>query len=279
MTTQTLQETILERHMIIMTHRGFWGGNIIQNTRQAAQLAMKAGSDIIEIDVCRSKDGKYYLFHNGNEQTLLGVDKDFSELSSSEIDALPLYNSVGSPSGYRVEYLEDFLHWLPKGYVINIDRSWFYWDDVEFFNLLNRSGKVDQLIIKSPAKEECLSALNEINIPLSYVPIVYNQADVSRVKEYTDIQIVGVELIVDHLNEHELLNNQWLSQLTKNKWLIIANSEHLGERFRLFDQLNDSEAVLANEEKVWGKMQELGINVIQTDWPNFLDAYRQQIQT
>lgn len=56
--------------------------------------------------------------------------------------------------------------------------------------------------------------------------------------------------------------------------MIIANSEHLGETFALFDQLNESQAILDNE-LIWKQMNDYGVNVIQTDWPNFLKEYRQ----
>ncbi|AMB98718.1 hypothetical protein AWM75_01325 [Aerococcus urinaehominis] len=98
------------RDFLIIAHRGFWGGNIIQNTRQAAILAKRAGADVVEVDVCRSQDGVYYLFHNGHENQLLGLgNQDFSQFTSGEIDQASFLNSVEATSGYYCERLADFL--------------------------------------------------------------------------------------------------------------------------------------------------------------------------
>lgn len=274
-----MTQTKLNKDFLIMAHRGFWGGNVIQNTRQAAIFAVKSGADIVEIDVCRSKDGEYYLFHDGNERLLLGLETHFSKLSSEEIDSTVLLNSANSPSGYYVERLSDFLEWLPKEILVNIDRSWLYWDDVAFFDILKSSGKLDQLIIKSHVDSKSLSALNEADIAIQYVPIVYSQANYETVKAYPNINLVGAEIIVNDLDGHELLDAHWLGELIASDSLIIANSEHLSalERHRLFGQLNDTQAVEHDREaQVWGWMLEQGVNVIQTDWPNFLSEYRQQ---
>lgn len=121
---------------LIMAHRGFRGGNIIENTRQSTQLAFMAGADIIELDVCRSKDHIYYLFHSTQEAQLLGLDRHFHDLYSDEIEAVYQRNSIGLESNYKVERLEDYLAWFPKDKMINIDRSWWYWDDPQFFEIL-----------------------------------------------------------------------------------------------------------------------------------------------
>ena len=86
MSENIIKQTKDDKKFLIMAHRGFWGGNVIQNTRQAAITAKKAGADIIEVDVCRSADGVYYLFHKLVVRMLLDVDKEFEEVTSEEID-------------------------------------------------------------------------------------------------------------------------------------------------------------------------------------------------
>lgn len=268
-----------KKEFLIMSHRGFWGGNIIQNTRQAAIVAVKAGADIVEIDICRSSDGVYYLFHKHAVRMLLNVDKEFEEMSSHEIDQLTLLNSNALDSGYRVEKLEDYLDWLPIKYVLNIDRSWDYWDDPYFFELLERSGKKKQFILKSPANVEFLDKLNAMNPGIAYVPIAYDQADFYRAEAYENINLVGVDLRIEYLNNHSLLQTNWLNKLLGRNLLIIANSEHLGREFRMFDILDDTAAIVSSETYVWDIMLKYGINVIKTDWPNFVNDYRQRLSS
>lgn len=63
--------------LLIACHRGFYGDNIIQNTIESSKLALKASVDTVEIDVCRSSDVKYYIFHDGNEKQLFNIDKNY----------------------------------------------------------------------------------------------------------------------------------------------------------------------------------------------------------
>src|SRR5699024_7689259 len=108
---------VAEKPFLIMAHRGTWGGNVIENTRQAAELAVRSGADIVELDVCRSVDGVFYLYHDGSEAQLLGIDNTFMELTSDDIDETVYRNSLGVSSGYQVEKLADFLAWLPNNYL------------------------------------------------------------------------------------------------------------------------------------------------------------------
>lgn len=259
---------------MIVAHRGFWGGNIIQNTRQSSVLAMRAGADVVEVDVCRSKDGVYYLFHNRHEEALLGVEKPFCELMSQEIDECEIYNSINERSGYYLERLADYLAWLPGDYLVNLDRSWHYWEDEGFFDLLVSSGKKDQLLLKSPVDRAYLNCLINRSEPLQYFPILKSRADWELVSEYSDLPLIGVELVVTDLAD-DLLDPIWLEEWNQKKMMVLANAEKLGEGILLFGDLNDDAAVLG-EGDPWQSMLDIGINAIQTDWPNFLSQFRSQ---
>ena len=107
-------QRLREKGFLILTHRGMRGGNIPENTIKSTQLAYQLGSDLVEVDIARSKDGVYYLFHHNNEKRLLGVENgSLEKLTSAEIDALAYLNGIGDDSGYHLEKLSDFLAWLP----------------------------------------------------------------------------------------------------------------------------------------------------------------------
>lgn len=265
-----------EKPFYIMSHRGFWGGNIIQNTRQAARVARLAGADIIEIDICRTSDGKYYLFHDGNEPAVLGTDINFNNLSSYEVEGRFALNSIGENSGIKIERFEDFLKWLPADYIVNLDRSWFYWNDPVFFNIMVQSQKMDQLLLKSPAESDLLDRLNELQIPIPYVVIAKSLNDIKLVQKYDGINFIGVELIVDTIEDHPLLHEASLNYIDNLSLLKIVNAEDLGEGHMLFGDLDDTNAILGEGDQVWEQILSYGIDVIQTDWPNFLNEFREK---
>lgn len=266
----------LEKHpFLIMAHRGFWGGNIIENTIESSALAFKAGSDIVEVDVCKTTDDRYYLFHDGNELKLFLNDKNFKEYTSKEIDSMPVYNSIGTISGTPIARLSDFLAWLPEDTFVNLDRSWDYWSDPNYFSLLKESGKEKQVILKSPVKKEHLDHFSKNGTGFYYVPIVKSKADCALVQSYPDIDTIGLELIVTD-EESELLDQVWLKELQEKGLLFVANAENLGENFNLFAGNNDDTAMFSEEK--WQPFVDAGMTIIQTDWPNFLHAFRESIK-
>ncbi|MBM6614988.1 glycerophosphodiester phosphodiesterase family protein [Desemzia sp. RIT804] len=268
-------EKVNKNLFLIMSHRGFWGGNIIENSIESSQLAFRAGADIVEVDVCRSSDKKYYLFHGGNEPKLLSRTENFKELSSMEIDNSEVYNSIGNKSGYKINTLSQFLNWLSDDKLVNLDRSWEYWNDGAFFKMLVESGKQDQLVLKSPVEKEYLDSFSKNGKSLSYIPIVKSKEEADLVLTYQDIHTIGLELVVADL-QSDLLDPVWLEENRKNGLLTIVNAENLGSEFNLFGGLNDDGALLNDYD--WNKFVELGIDVIQTDWPNFLFQYREKIE-
>lgn len=263
-----------EKPFLIIAHRGTWGGNVIENTRQSAELAVRSGADIVELDVCRSADGIFYLYHDGSEAQLLGVDNTFMELTSDDIDETVYRNSLGVSSGYQVEKLADFLAWLPANYLVNLDRSWNYWQEPAFFDLLRASGKTQQLLLKSPIQDTFLERLTQ---QFMYMPIVTSVADLTVLANYPDIHLVGLELIVKSADS-ELLETHRIKEWQAQGLLLLANSENLGEDFLLFAHLDDDRSLFQSYDESWGQMLRYGINVIQTDWPHFLKEYRQTVE-
>lgn len=270
-------EKLQDKDFLILTHRGSWQGNICQNTREAAIVAYKYGTDIVEIDVRQSSDGEYYLFHNGNEPNLLGYSVDFSEISSNEISNSSIINTTLDPSGYKVERLDDYLAWLPDDYLVNIDRSWYYFDDDKYINLIVDSGKSSQIFLKAPAIDEYLEMLNSKNVDIPFIAILNDPDDYYRIiEQYKNINYLGVEYIptTSAPTDQEL---EFFKALNDDNKILLGNSINLGSKTDLFYGLFDDDAVLNNPDEVWGKMLDYGVNMIQTDFPYFLNQYRNNL--
>lgn len=263
---------------LIMAHRGFWGGNIIENTRAASIVANKAGAEIVEIDINRSVDGEYYLFHTDNEERLLSTSKLFHEHTTEELDEMVLMNSIGEPSGYHLEKLEDYLAWLPEDLFVNIDRSWFYWDDSHFFSILKESGKSDQFFLKSSSDEKWLNLLSNHGPELPFVVMARQPEDVENVlNNYPEINLVGIELLPTKADD-SILDSDWLDDMRNKNILLLVNAINLGVGPNLFLSTDDNIALLEGVEDSWNRILTYQPDIIQTDWPNFLVKYRSQIK-
>ena len=67
---------------LVCAHRGVSSADIPCNTLSAFRAALEQGADIIELDVSKSRDGKFYVFHPGMERAHLGVPVLISSLPS-----------------------------------------------------------------------------------------------------------------------------------------------------------------------------------------------------
>src|SRR5690625_4453070 len=266
-----LTNQINQKGFLIVSHRGEWGGNIIQNTIQSTALASRLGADIVEIDLCRTVVGEYYLFHAGHEKDLLDEERKLLELSSKEIEEMTVYNSIASKSGYRINRLDDFLSWLPADLVINIERAYFYFDDPYLFSLLRESGKTQQFLLKAPVTKDYLTQFSQNGAGLNFIPIVVNPSELKVYEQYAgEIQTIGYEIVFRH--EDELAK---YTDLLKDYPLRMANAIHLGMPHILAGGWTDDGALL-QKGKDWEDILSAGFTAIQTDWPAFLNNYREE---
>ncbi|WZU02304.1 hypothetical protein MGH68_04675 [Erysipelothrix sp. D19-032] len=115
--------------------------------------------------------------------------------------------------------------------MINIDRSWFYWEDI--IEYINEAAMASQIIIKSPVDKTLLTTLKEKGPSIMYMPITKSVADVETVKAMA-LNTVAFEMIVDK-DTDTLADKAYLSSLkvkdttyglTQLHWMIKRFSRH-----------------------------------------------------
>ncbi|MCL2879213.1 MAG: glycerophosphodiester phosphodiesterase family protein [Treponema sp.] len=264
-----------DRHkVLIAVHRGEWGGNIIDNTVQAFQMALDSGADMFELDVSRSTDGVLYTFHDGNEKQRFGIDKNIETLSSSEIDDLEYINTIGLPSGGHAGLLETAVSHFKNGELYNIDRAWEKLPETAGI-LAKYPWAVRQALVKSPVNEETLEFLNEYPQKFMFMPIVYSLSDVEKALTYPEVNLVGMELIAGR-QEDELFQDETIRYIHGKKLFAWVNAITLSclPKYVLFGGLDDNMALFKSKDDSWGKLFKKGIDIVQTDWPAQLGEYR-----
>ena len=93
--------------LAVMAHRG---GSLEapENTIESFKYALEIGSDIIETDIQLSSDGVPYIFHDDDLKRISGIEKNFNELLSSEIDQLNIFGD------HKIPTLEETLKQFPN---------------------------------------------------------------------------------------------------------------------------------------------------------------------
>ena len=57
---------------LVISHRGFVDGGV-ENTIEALEAAKAVGTDLVEMDVMQTKDGKFIVMHDPNLERLSGI--------------------------------------------------------------------------------------------------------------------------------------------------------------------------------------------------------------
>lgn len=267
---EKLMKLIEKKKALIVAHRGSCGGNLCQNTRLAFKAALLQGADILELDVVKSADGVFYVYHSNQDEQVLHFQGDIHNLTAKQIDDLEIYNWLDKPSGLHLNRLDDILDEFADQCLINIDRCWVYMDEILAY-LKNR--KHDSIILKTPVKDEYLKKLEQSGLDVMYMPIAYSLKDLERCMDYK-INLSAVEMIFRDLSL-DLVQPKVFELCKKLNLATFVNAETLGkeDRFVLSAGLGDNLSIDKGFEHGWGKLVDMGFTIIQTDWVAILNQY------
>lgn len=266
---EPIRKLILQNKVVIAAHRGTCGGNVVQNTSLAYKNSLLHGADMIEVDAAMTTDGVFYAFHNGEEKIEYGIEQDIRTLSSSEVDEMYTLNCLGQRTKQKAERLEEVLERFRGKCLINIDRSWFYWDKI--IEVIKRTQMQGQVLLKSGVEEELLQKLEEVGEDIMYMPIMKDIQEWDIVKKY-NINVAAAELIFKNLDS-PFIKPEFMKELHDFGIAPWVNAITLDDDTVLSGRLDDNNAIKNGFEDNWGKLIELGFEIIQTDWPALVKGF------
>lgn len=266
---EPIRKLLQRNKVIIAAHRGTCGGNVVQNTSLAYKNSLLHGADMIEVDAAMTTDGVFYAFHNGEEKIEYGIEQDIRTLSSKEVDEMYTLNCLGQRTKQKAERLEDVLEHFKDKCLINIDRSWFYWDKI--IEVIKKSQMQGQVLLKSGVEEELLQKLEEIGEDIMYMPIMKDIKEWDIVKKY-NINVAAAELIFKDLDS-PFVQPDFMKELHDLGIAPWVNAITLDDDTVLSGRLDDNNAIKNGFEDNWGKLIELGFEIIQTDWPALVKGF------
>jgi glycerophosphoryl diester phosphodiesterase len=264
-----LRELRRKNKALIAAHRGASGGNIIFNTIAAYENALRHGADIVEMDAARTTDGVFYTFHDGTEPVVLGTTRNIRGMDSSYVDQLFLRNPSFEATHERVNRLSNVFTRLKDRCIINVDRSWFYWEDI--IALIRKMGMEGQVILKSPPEEKYLDILQSIAPDIAYMPILRRPEEADLVKKYR-INCIMAELIFSDI-DNPIVDDAFIKELKAQGLFLWVNVITLNEWLILSGGKDDYHAIMDSMDDNWGWCLAKGFDVLQTDWPLLLRAY------
>jgi glycerophosphoryl diester phosphodiesterase len=272
--SQSRADTLLQKlhnpnnnYVFVAAHRGDWR-YAPENSLPAIENTIKMGVDIVELDIQRTKDGRFILMHDATlDRTTTGKGK-VSDWTLDSIQTLRLRNGCAIKTKEKIPTLEEALLLMKGRILVNLDKADRYFDDI--FLLLEKTGTTKQIIMKGgKTAEEVQAQFGKYLDKVIYMPIVH--LDRENAEEQIQLFLKKLTPLAFELlfvNDSHPLPKQIKSRLA-GKSLIWYNT--------LWDTMaggHDDDLSLDNPAAGYGYLIDtLGAKMIQTDRPAYLLEY------
>lgn len=255
--------------LILVAHRGVWGGNIPCNTMASYEIALKQGADMIEIDVDRSRDGHLFVFHPTMEPAHLNRQISIREMTADQIKKLRYVNIDHEETPFGIEELGTVLDRFRGRCYINIDK--FCDNPEQIARAVEERGMQNQVLVKTSPKEESLDILEKYCPRLPYMAMVREPEQIQRALE-RDLNYIGSEVLFE-TEEHPFASLEFIRQEHEAGRLVWCNAIVYDYRCVLSAGHNDDNSVLEGPEAGWGWIADRGYDLMQTDWVGMADRW------
>jgi len=299
--TPTRAQTILELWhnaddptVLVVAHRGVHAGErsgrryndrttLPENSIASIEAAIAIGCDMIEVDVRRTKDGRFVLLHDTTlDRTTTGSGR-VDEATLADLAKLRLLDIDGVHTEHRIPTLEAALEACRGRILINLDKTGRH--TAACLAIAERMGVADHVVLKGRPREMPLGdwlADRDLS-PLgktqgqgvaSFMPIAAFEANSPAQVEakLAALLLAGpdapnwpaIEVCFDGADAGDRLIDA-ARQATDGRTRFWMNS--------LWDSISggrSDDRAVDDPEAVWGWMVDRGVTVIQTDEPHRL---------
>ena len=255
---------------LLVAHRGVCGANVPCNSIAAYKIALNQGADVVEIDVSKSKDGKFYVFHPSMEHVFLRSDRRIDQMTSDEVDALFLVNQDSVKTSYKVPTLSEVLALLKDKVYINVDK---FWTDVEgIAKEIRKAGVEKQVIVKTYVDEKSLEAVTKYAPDFMFMPLIWAKDTVTDKLLENGVNVIGAELLFDK-EDCECIQDGYIKSMHDKGLMVWMNSIIYDENAVISAHHTDDGSLCGNPDDGWGWLIDKGADFIQTDWLLMLKDY------
>lgn len=260
-------------HILLAAHRGVAGGNIPCNTLTAYQIALDQGADIVETDVAVSNDGQLFTFHPHMEKAHLLFPTLIADMPAADTANLRYANFDNVPTQFGVQTFDETLELLKGKCFLNIDK---FWTDIpRISDCIRRHGMADQVLIKTPAKQEYLDLVEKYAPDMPFMTVISREDTISESLLKRNINYVGAEVLFSS-EDAPVCQPEYLRAMHGSGLLVWCNSIIYDHRAQLTAGHSDDLAMSGKMDEAWGWLADRGFDIIQTDWLLPLRMYFQK---
>ncbi len=255
---------------LVCAHRGSPAGNVPCNTLAAFGAALLEGADMIELDVAVSADGKHFVFHPGMEKAYLKTRSFIKLMPAKKVEKLRLYNPDGTKTQFGVNTLAEAFAFLRGKCYINVDK---FWTDVPGISrAIRESGVEKQVVVKTGTSERELREIKKYASDFMFMPIVRSADDVTDALVSQGVNCIGAEVLFKSTDE-ACCSPAYIEAMHAKGRILFANAEVYDYKAVISAGLTDDASIISGPENGWGRLADMGFDVIQTDRPGLLRSY------
>lgn len=256
------------RRPAVVVHRGAWR-TAPENSLLAIENAIKAGHEIVEIDVRKSADGGFFLLHDDTLARMTGHDVVPETMTLADLTRLSLRDKDGGPANATTDEKLPGLRGvfaLTRGRIF-IDLDIKHPHMLPEVAALAREMGVDQQVdVKADLRStDHLDWIREAVVPHGVPFMAKTHFDFPTELELlfelgpfmSEISFARLEQVSDARRP--------LAEAGIALWYNSLDAVSS-------DGLTDT-AALADAEGVWGRLIDAGISVVQTDYPDEFKAF------
>ena len=137
-------------YVFVAMHRGDWR-NFPENSTGSILSAIALGADIVELDVRRTKEGRFVLMHDKKIDRVLNGKGLLSKMTVEELKKLRFVKD-GKTTDYTIVTLEEALELTRGKILINIDK--FTENPHEILKAVDKVGALKEVLVKSTHSPE-----------------------------------------------------------------------------------------------------------------------------
>ena len=210
----------------ITAHRGF-SLMYPENTMSAFKGAQKATAKWIEVDVQKTKDNQYVIFHDDNLSRITGVNGRVFNMRFNELKTLD-YGSYFDPkySGEKIPLLAEVMEFAKKNklnIILDLKNDWanidYYEQDI--IDMINKYDYSKHCVIETPFYKQIRNIKRiDSNIKTAYLIAMPNE----ELFDLVDADIISV----DSVN----INSYWINNIHKSGKKVYVWTPNEEEQIR-----------------------------------------------
>lgn len=264
--------------VMVIAHRACWK-TAPENSLSAIENCIALGVDMVEIDVRQTADGELVVIHDKTLQRTTNGKGRVSALSLAELKQLKLRQERGGEAPLTDESiptLEQALSAAKGRILVNIDVKDNVWETAQA--IVEKMAMEGQVVIKSnlSADDKKLRASRFVKTA-HYMPVLYqcgmrdNVICAPVLSKAFDAYAVYSPIAYEVVYQSDNYLREGIDSMAGKGARLWVNT--LGP---LYAAGHDDASSLQNPDAHWGHLIDMGVNMIQTDYPSELINYLRQ---